>query len=129
MSLPDGYHAVRLPVPVTVNQPLPGEAVRTFTAALLGGTFDRGTLLHYRVRDGEGVIWFVPPHWTSPAVDRLAWEAGVPLAEMRPGAWLDRIQAVERASQRPGWPLNLFPPGHHPAHQPPRKPTRQEEDA
>ena len=106
MTAPDGFYRARQGVTLVVIQPLPRRSWRAWEATLLGGMFDRGKLLHYRVKDADGVVWFIPQGWTDPVSDLKAWEAGVPLPDLRPGAWVDRINAV-----RDCMGMDRLPPG------------------
>lgn len=101
--VPDGFYRAAPGVIVTVNQPL-AEGVRSFPAELLGTTYDGGKLLSFRVRDGHGVTWFVPQDWTPPGTDLAADRAGVPMPMLRPGAFVDAIEALTKqwADRREG---------------------------
>ena len=53
------------PTPITFNQPLRGGRHRAISGRLLGETQFDGVLHHYRVVDGDGVLFLVPPHWVE----------------------------------------------------------------
>ncbi len=79
---PNGFHRAICHCSIIVNQPL-RLGIQSFTGLLLGAMFDRGSLLNFRVQDSEGDVWFVPQHWTELAADLAAWQAGIPLPNLR----------------------------------------------
>jgi hypothetical protein len=54
---------VLTPVEVTFHRPR--HALDGTTGTLLGAMYARGKLHHYRVRGGNGVIYFAPPGWLA----------------------------------------------------------------
>ncbi len=65
---PRAAHYVRATTPVAVelHQPVAPGQVRTITGSVLGETRVDGRLHHYRVQDGNGVVFITPPEWLTP---------------------------------------------------------------
>lgn len=60
------YVRATRPITVELHQPVaPGE-VRTIAGRVLGEMRVNGCLHHYRVVDGDGVVYLAPPEWLTP---------------------------------------------------------------
>lgn len=79
------------PTPITFNQPLRGGRYRTIAGRLLGETRVDGKVHHYRVQDGNGVIFITPPEWLSPESVQAIDAAGMVVAAAAQNAKLDNI--------------------------------------
>lgn len=54
------------PVTVELRQPVAPGQVRTIAGRVLGEMRVNGCLHHYRVVDGNGVVYLAPPEWLTP---------------------------------------------------------------
>ncbi len=79
------------PTPITFNQPLRGGRYRAISGRLLGEMRVNGCLHHYRIVDGNGVIFITPPEWLSPESVQALDAAGIALSAAAQNAKLDNI--------------------------------------
>ena len=76
LRLAVGYVRARKAVPVTVSPPHDDEGQpHRFRGRCLGAMYVQGRPHHYRVEDGDGVLFLVPPEWIEGAPPVLVWRA------------------------------------------------------
>ncbi len=57
------YIRATTPVAVELHQPVAPGQVRAITGRVFGEMRVNGCVHHYRVEDGDGVLFLVPPEW------------------------------------------------------------------
>ena len=95
MSAHEGLMRPLIRLNIEVLQPMPPNAQplhRAFTGRLAGAMYRAGVVHHFRVVDGDGVMWLVPPAWLSQHTCHVAEMAFDPLD----AEFLRIIQTVDR---------------------------------